>query len=254
ISTEKKIASLDQEIEATHLSTFLALVEKRKQGIPIAYLIGYKNFFGYKIKVTSRVLIPRPETETILEHVIEKVRGIFPNKDNLVMADVGTGSGEIALVLSKAFPKAKIIASDISSQAIEVAKENLSSHEAKSVTLLKSDLLKNYPKTKLDVVVANLPYLSKKVYKKVSPEVKHEPRKALVSGDDGLDHYRELLPLLSNVIDKELLLFLEIDPHQFKDLSRSILKHFPNSEINPIWSLDRKTKIGLEAQIKNVLT
>ncbi|MBU1167066.1 peptide chain release factor N(5)-glutamine methyltransferase, partial [Patescibacteria group bacterium] len=122
ISTEKMIASLDQEIEATHLSTFLALVEKRKQGTPIAYLIGYKEFFGYQIKVTPDVLIPRPETETILEHAIKSIQNHLPKKTNLALADIGTGSGEIALVLSKAFPKAKILASDISSQALKVAK------------------------------------------------------------------------------------------------------------------------------------
>lgn len=249
VSHEKLLATLDQEISKKQQKRFEKIIKRRKEGVPMAYLLGCKEFFGYEIKVTPDVLIPRPETETILEFAIGEIKKT--KKEKILIADIGTGSGGISLVMSKAFPKSKIIATDISKKALKVAAINLKTHKIRNVKLTQSDLLENIKKQKFDVVVSNLPYLSEKVYHKVQAEVKKEPKPALVAKEDGMAFYYRLVRTLKPFVKNNSLIFLEIDPHQYESLKKKISECFPNSRTLPIKSLSNKKEaiIGLYSHL-----
>ncbi|MBU1118455.1 peptide chain release factor N(5)-glutamine methyltransferase [Patescibacteria group bacterium] len=253
----KLLAHPKRKLTKKQASRFDSLIKKRKIHIPIAYLTSEKEFYGLKIIVSQDVLIPRPETETIIEYAKNVIKKDTKNKKHYCIADVGTGSGAIAVTLGKLFPKTTIIASDISKKVLSVVKANLDKHTVSNVTILLSDLLKKYPKDlKINTVIANLPYLSEDVYLDVQPEIHYEPKEALVAKNYGLYFYEELIESLEPFIDKKMLLFLEIDPHQYTALKKLITKKYPKTKIAPIEALSspkrknaKKIKIGLAATI-----
>lgn len=165
--------------------SFEALVARRRLGEPIAYLTGEKEFYGLKLKVDRRALIPRPETE---ELVLEALK-LNPSS----VADIGTGSGAIALALAAHLPKAKLYASDISDEALDLARENAELLKLTSrIRFLKGNLLESLPEP-VALIVANLPYIMTDWVKNLTPEIREfEPEMALDGGTDGLKWYREL--------------------------------------------------------------
>ena len=184
-------------------SRITQLFEQRSDGVPIAYLLGKKAFFGRDFAVDERVLIPRPETEILVEHAIKHVRTL-PDNSKPVILDIGTGSGAIAISIAHHVPNARIAASDISQDALEAAGENARMHGVSDrITFFRSDLLENIPLVRLSIlrsplcILLNLPYLPAQAYETAPIEeatrgIRFEPAAALVSGGDGLDHYRAL--------------------------------------------------------------
>lgn len=182
------------------------LVGRALKHEPVQYLAGYAWFFGLKIKVDPRVLIPRPATETIVEHVLQHARataGSATRGDGLFIADVCGGSGCIAIALLKNLPGARAVATDICTDAATLARENAIEHGvADRLDILVGDLLQpllDHPTTRgvesLDYLVSNPPYIPDDEWPAVEPNVKnHEPTKALRGGEDGLDFIRRLLP------------------------------------------------------------
>jgi release factor glutamine methyltransferase len=164
---------------------FQELVEHRRCSEPIAYLIGYKEFYGMKLKTDPRALIPREETEDL---VIEALR-LSPKS----VADLGTGAGPVALAMAKHLPMAKIYASDISSEAIALAKENAEALGlSERITFLTGHLAEPL-QDPVELITANLPYVRNWMIPELPPEIKdHEPRIALDGGDNGLKLYDEL--------------------------------------------------------------
>lgn len=258
---EKILAHPEETVGPRAQKRFEKLINKRVAGFPVAYLTGVKEFYGFEFLVTPSVLIPRPETEMILEFAIKKIKSIrrAPGNAPLQIADVGTGSGAAAIVFAKNFPESKIYASDISKRALKIATKNLKRHKISNVTLIQSDLLKNYPRVKFDFIFANLPYLSPEVYAKTSKDVKNEPKKALLGGKGGLCFYQKLIASLEPFVNnnKSVLryaptsIFLEIDAHQFLALKKILKKQFPKRVIEPIYNLEQKNILGLYAVLKN---
>lgn len=167
---------------------FLSLLQKRRKGIPYAYLTHEKEFFGLSFYVDHRVLIPRPETELLVEETIERAKTFAKPK----ILDLGTGSGCIAISLAKYLPEAQIIASDISKGALKVAEKNMKRHHSQSrVKLMHGDLLKPFRKIAFDIIVMNPPYVPRHEFSFVEPEVKkYEPHLSLWGGKDGLFYFR----------------------------------------------------------------
>ncbi|MFA5842480.1 MAG: peptide chain release factor N(5)-glutamine methyltransferase [Candidatus Gracilibacteria bacterium] len=169
------------------------------KGESVAYLIGEKEFFGLKFKVDSRVLVPRPETEHLVEAVLARVQDSGLTEPRIL--DVGTGCGAIALALAHTLPQAQVFASDVSPEAIEVARENAERLGlSKRVSFFISDLLESFPREALrpDVIVANLPYIGTEKFNFVEKSVKKfEPHVALFASSDGLDLYRRLFEQIS---------------------------------------------------------
>lgn len=189
---------------------FFRLIVKRIKNYPIAYILGYKYFYGLKFKVNKHVLIPRPETETLIDEIIK----LKPEK--ITILDVGTGSGCIAISLGTKLQNVNIIASDISQKALRIAKKNARLNNTKNIQFIKSDLLTGIENKDVDIIVANLPYV-KKDYKNES--IKYEPRSALYSSKDGLSHYKKLLYQIKELKFSPKYIFLEIDPDQVEILT-----------------------------------
>jgi len=195
-------------------SSYKKLLTKRLGGAPIAYLTGKKEFFGIPISVNKNVLIPRPETELLVETALQAVR----EKRNPKILEIGTGSGAIAIAILANLPKACVTATDIKKSALNIAKKNAFRGELKNkIIFIQSDLFSRVKKRKWDLVIANLPYLSEKegVYLK---GVTGEPASALIGGKNGYEVIERLILEMKNVSFKTLL--LEIDPR----ISNYILK------------------------------
>lgn len=206
----------DYPLKNNEINSYREMIKKRAQRIPVAYIIEKKEFMSLEFKIKAGVLIPRPETENLVESVID-----YCQKNQLEQAqiiDVGTGSGAIAISLAHYLPKSKVVGVDISAQALKLAQQNMKKHElAQRMNILKSDLLTEFIKRKIkgiDVIVSNPPYISQAEMRELPPEVKKEPETALAAGEDGLDYYRRLIPQAKKVLKKDGKLFLEISYQQ----------------------------------------
>jgi len=187
---------------------FDALVDRRAIGEPIQYIVGETEFYGLPFRVTPDVLIPRPETEHLVEKALELAGG-FPQPR---IVDVGTGSGAIAVALAHNLPHAQITALDISRPALEIARENAGRNGVSGrIRFLQSDLLASVADERFEMVVSNPPYVPTVDRDSLSVEVReHEPASALFAGADGLDVYRRLIPAAFSLLEAGGFLALEI--------------------------------------------
>ncbi|MDE0505761.1 MAG: peptide chain release factor N(5)-glutamine methyltransferase [Candidatus Poribacteria bacterium] len=175
-----------------HLSTFRELIKKRTANVPVSYLTSRKEFFSLEFYVDSRVLIPRPETEVLVENVLQV------QEAPCQLIDIGTGSGAIAISLAANRPEWEILATDISAEALEVAQKNAVVHQcADRLTFQQGNLfepLETLPESRFDWIVSNPPYVSTKEYPFLPHDVRdHEPETALLAGTDGLDVIVDIL-------------------------------------------------------------
>lgn len=212
-------------------------VQKLLAGKPLAYVLGITDFYNCKIKVNEKVLIPRPETETLCEFVIKENK----NK-NLEVLDLCTGSGCIAIALAKNMPSFNLSASDISLDALGLAQENAILNNVQ-VDFMQSNLLQNVNKV-FDIIVSNPPYLSELDFKNAPKSVvDFEPNLALFGGKDGLNFYREIAITAPNKLKENGLLYLEVGDMQAKDVSQILQEHFCEIEIKrDLFGVDRFVK------------
>lgn len=189
----------DRHLNEVELSRFEDLVRQRMRHVPVAYLVGFKAFYGLDITVDSRVLIPRPETELLVERVLTEVRRLIADGQSRPrVADIGTGSGAIAVALAVNAPELIIYATDVSDDALEVAAQNFWRYGVgEQVQLLPGALLDPLPEP-VDIIVANLPYIATADLKSLPPQVRtFEPILALDGGPDGLQVIGKLLAMLA---------------------------------------------------------
>ena len=216
IDYNKFVMDMDNEFETDKSLEyeFISRIEKRKKHIPLQYIINKQNFYGLDLYVNESVLIPRYDTENIVDCIVKDFEG---SKDISVL-DLCTGSGCIAISLKKnGFEK--VFALDISDKALEVAKHNAYIHSA-DITFIKSDLYKELPNDiRFDLIVSNPPYIRTGEIEKLDDEVKDfEPKLALDGGKDGLDFYKKILNLSKDFINKNGSLYFEIGYDQAKDV------------------------------------
>ena len=179
----------DRPLLATELADIRALIKRRQAGESVAYLVGKKEFWGLELAVDARVLVPRPDTETLIEEARARLEGVEAPR----IADVGTGSGALAVTLAKLRPDAVVFASDVSAGALEVARGN-AERLGVAVTFLEGDLAAPLlPHAPFRLIVANLPYIPSADLAALPPEVRAEPALALDGGADGLDLVRRLI-------------------------------------------------------------
>jgi len=193
ISGESFYSCPEREVSKSHASKFLRLVSKRLDGMPLAYVLGEKEFWSIGFKVSPGVLIPRPETELLIENVIA-----LSSKENELIADIGTGAGNIAVSLAKELPQARIVASDVSQQALKQAKMNAGLQKISTIEFVRGSLFGPLQKLgfqgKCDFIVSNPPYVSEEEWETLPEEIKnHEPRRALVAGKSGLEIIKRLI-------------------------------------------------------------
>ena len=211
------------------LGDYQVLIARRAEREPVAYLIGHKEFFGLDFAVTPGVLIPRPETERLVE-VALRIGGASPAP--IALADVGTGSGAIAVTLAVHMPAAHVFAADVSAAALAVARHNAARHGvADRVHCLQADLLTPL-KGAFQLIVANLPYLSRADLAAAPPEVAHwEPRPALDGGPDGLAAIRRLLTMVVDRLRPAGALLAEIGAGQGADVLALAHHHLPGAMV-----------------------
>jgi release factor glutamine methyltransferase len=219
----------DRPLTPKELACYREWVARRAAREPLAYIVGQREFFGLEFSVDSRVLIPRPETELLVEHALR-----FKRKADgaTSVADVGAGSGALAVVLALHLPAAVVYALDRSEAALAVVADNARRHGvAARVCCLQGDLLEPLPGP-VDLVVANLPYVAAEEWESLQPEIRlYEPRAALDGGPQGLSLIRRLLATAGPYIRPNGALLLEIGAGQGAAVTAMARGHFPQAEI-----------------------
>ncbi len=248
-----------RKLSSFQVKSLSSMVKRREKAEPIAYILGYKDFCGLRFKVDRNVLIPRPETEQIVESVKLKVESL--RQKNIRVLDVGTGSGCIIVSLAhmwatrmtlaprKGHPCVEFYASDISHQALKVAKQNAKVHfhtrlyEGKKIKFIQSDLLEKV-RVEPDIIIANLPYGWRGVrnrFSSVKDGLRFEPQGALYAGEKGLGLIKKLLVQIAARKKQPKFIYLEFDPRQKKALAVIIKKYLPKAgaefhkDFNNMW-------------------
>lgn len=247
---EYLFAHPESELNLTQLKKYNFFTKRCRCGEPIAYISGKKEFFGFDFEVDRNILIPRPETELL----VEKVLDLVPKVEPLTIIDIGTGSGNIIISIVKNIPaeqrrKMKFYATDISKKALSVAKKNAAKHKvAKYIKFVKSDLLDFIREKKIKgnaLIVASLPYVSDGLYKKNKDALKYEPKNALLSKKNGLGHYEKLIKQARKILfNDHCAMIIEISPEQKQLLARIIKKELPMARISFSKDLSGKTRIA----------
>ncbi len=219
------------------------LIERRLRREPSAYIVSRKEFYGIDFYVDSRVLIPRPETEILIDAALEFAKDnstwLLSQRGAILIADVGTGCGAIAISLALNLPQSRVYATDISSSAIQVAKLNCEYHKVtEQITLFQGNLLEPVPQ-RVDIIIANLPYIKSSELPRLSPEIAgYEPRVALDGGRSGLDLIRQLVEQAGEKINPKGCLLLEIGQKQEKEVVPVIYRYFKKVEYELIPDLN----------------
>ena len=250
-------------------------ISQRCQGVPLAYLTGEKEFYGLNFKVNKHVLIPRPETEMMVDLIVDRKSWNVDRKT--IIIDVGTGSGCIIISIAKALTSAQFpisppgedppradnfqfLATDISKPALTVARKNANLHGVKDIIKFKTGNLLEplYPDLRSAIrdtritICANLPYLTPKDFRE-SPTIKKEPKTALIGGSDGLKYYRELFKQVRSVIrhPSSVIIMCEIDPSQVKKIRQMAKSLLPEFEVSIEKDLAGKARICMLSSGKN---
>ena len=211
--------NLEKVLSQEEDNLFLKLINERLNNRPIAYIVGNREFMGLDFYVQEGVLIPRPDTEILVEEVIE----IGKNKDEIEILDIGTGSGAITVSLAKYLDNANLTSVDISEIALEVGKKNsISNNVDNKIEFIKSNLFTEIDKDKkFDVIVSNPPYIRKKDVENLESQVKDfEPYTALEGGEDGLDFYRKITEQAKLYLKENGVLAYEVGHDQSEDVSK----------------------------------
>lgn len=243
ISQAQLYTDINQGLSPEQEKAFWRLIECRLSGEPTAYITGHREFYGLDFYVDPAVLIPRPESELL----VEKSLKLAQYQPLATIAEIGTGCGAIAISLAINLPQIKIYATDISASALEVARANCQKHGVTDrVQLLPGDMLEPVPEA-VDLMVANLPYVEESELFASSP-LNSEPRLALDGGADGLDRIRQLCRQLNDKLRPEGYLLLEIGQGQEKAVNNLLHSLFPSTEIEvtpDLGSIDRVVSLHL---------
>lgn len=214
-----KEEALDEKIE----NELKIINDKINEGYPLQYAIGKWNFYGLDLLVDKRALIPRYETEILVDLIIND------NSNNKKILDIGTGSGAISLALSKNLKDSKIIGVDISKNAIDLANENKIKLNINNVEFKESDIFSNIDE-KFDIIVSNPPYINKEDFEKLDNKLYYEPQNALYGGEDGLYFYKKIIKNAKNFLNKNGKIYLEIGYDQ-KDSIINLLEEYGYKQI-----------------------
>lgn len=234
----------ERSLTPTALSNLRQLVNRRIQHEPLAYILGSYEFHGIEFCIDHRTMIPRPETELLVQEAIDSAHHHLPSARQATVADIGTGSGAIAISLALALPQVTIYATDISIPALLVAHTNRQRHGVEEqVKLLQGHLLEPLPR-QADMIVANLPYIANREMQTLSPEIADfEPIVALAGGDEGLDKIRLLLDQAADKLHSGGYLLLEIGQGQDEVVSSMIRGRFPQASLAVIPDLHNINRV-----------
>ncbi|MFC1726003.1 peptide chain release factor N(5)-glutamine methyltransferase [candidate division KSB1 bacterium] len=203
--------NFDKPVDPVEINSFRNLIKRRTNKEPVQYILGEIEFMSLPFKINKNVLIPRPETEILVEFIVEQYKDC---ESELYILDIGTGSGNIAVSLAKYLENPRIIATDIWEKILEIAKENAKLNDVDNIIKFKMESIfdvdeKEY--SSFDLIVSNPPYISKEDYKNIQAEVRDfEPDDSVCDNSDGLKYYREIIPKSKKWLSKNGALFFEI--------------------------------------------
>ena len=219
---------LDKQLLIEKYGSLDAIKDKLDNNYPIQYLIGDVDFYGYKIKVDERALIPRFETEGLIELVLNTIKEHNIPVNNIF--DIGTGTGCIDIVLSKKLNNAHISTIDISTDALDLAKENYELNNVDNINVINNDIFKYVVKDKYDLIISNPPYVD--YDEEVDKETKYEPQNAIFADNHGLVFYEYIIKESVNWINDKSIIAFEIGYNQGDYLKKYAKKYYPDSIIN----------------------
>jgi release factor glutamine methyltransferase len=228
----------DRPLREEELEPVRALLRRRAQGEPVAYLLGQREFYGRSFAVTPAVLIPRPDTETLIEAALKQ--------GGTRIADVGTGSGCIAVTMACELPDAHVVATDVSAEALHVARENAQRHGVgERITFVQGDwtqpLREHAP---FDMLLSNPPYVTEAELVELAADVKnYEPHQALVMPGDGLDAYRRILDGIDALLAPNAYAAFEVDPRRAEQVEVLLREHLPQATTQRIHDLTGRDRV-----------
>ena len=250
ISRIQLYTELNHELDHKQEAIFWNLIKRRLCGEPTAYITGHREFYGLDFYVNPNVLIPRPESELLVEKAIK----LAQNHPVSTLAEIGTGCGAIAISLALNLPQAKIYATDISASALEVALFNCQKHRVVNrIRLLQGDMLDPLPEP-VDLIVANLPYIKQSELRQMRSAA-FEPQLALNGGSDGLDKIRQLCCQVSGKLHPQGCLLLEIGQGQGRAVTTFLRRLLPSAkiEVTPdLGGIDRMVSLTLTTSLQPI--
>ncbi len=251
ISEEFFYSHPEQDVSSRRESAYFRLVSVRLEGVPLAYILGEKEFWSLGFKVSPGVLIPRPETEILVERVLA-----LATKGKEIIADIGTGSGNIAVSLASELPQARIVASDISAKALGLAETNAGLHKLSNIRFVRGSLFGPLQKLgfrgKCDFIVSNPPYVSRQEWETLPDEIRdHEPRKALVAGESGLEVIEKLIRLAPAFLKPGGYLCMEIGHGQEESVLSFFGREWSESRSYPDLSGIPRVVLGRTSPIRS---
>lgn len=245
IDRHKLVLYQNTIIDKRILTRFKRLLSRRLKSEPVAYIVGYKEFYSLPFKVNKHVLIPRPETELLVDCAI------YHAKQHATLIDIGTGSGAIAIAIKYNRPDCSVWATDISKDALKVAKQNANTILGKNkIKFLQSSLFDSIPPMIFDVIVSNPPYISPDIYYQLQKDVHYEPKEALLAFDNGFGIIKALIEKAHTFLSDNGLLIIEIG----EDLSPRIqdIATLYNFSISILKDYAHLPRIGILKKIKNI--
>lgn len=263
IKKDQIILNYDNEIKNDKILEFNSLLDKIKNGVPIQYIINKQEFMGLNFYVNDKVLIPQPDTETLVEEVIKYCNIIRKNNyetsvenykennkknlrktntKNMKILDLCTGSGIIGISLCKYLENVEIYASDISTEALDIARKNAEDNNV-LVKFIHSDMFNNIKEKKFDIIVSNPPYIESSVIKNLCNEVQNEPKLALDGGEDGLKFYKIIAEHAQKFLNENGIIFLEIGYDQKEKVEKIFSDYNYYSNIKCIKDLSGNDRV-----------
>lgn len=239
------LANLREELHPEVLAEFQRAVQAHAAGQPVQYIIGSEEFYGRTFQVNEDVLIPRPETEELVYNALQKINKLFGTATGLEMADIGTGSGAIAVTMKLEKPELTVTATDIYGPTLELAQKNAEQNGAE-IKFFQGDLLQPLISKgkKFDIILSNPPYIPEKDIEWMSDIVtKHEPHRALFAGEEGLDSDKRFMAELPAVIKDRALIGFEVGAGQSAAVSALLQKTFPQANIETIYDINGKDRM-----------
>jgi release factor glutamine methyltransferase len=236
------LMDMREEISAEQFDQYWSLIEEHKDGKPVQYIIGSEEFYGRTFSVNEHVLIPRPETEELIVETTSRMKRLFSNND-LTLADIGTGSGAIAITMKAEVPTLKVTATDLSTQALEVAQTN-AAELGVDIKFKHGDLTAPISSEKWDIVLSNPPYIAHDEAPTLSDTVlNYEPHSALFADEQGLQLYKRLAEELPALMNRPALIGLEIGYSQGPAVQSFFQKSFPTAQVDIVKDINGKERM-----------
>lgn len=242
-SHAKLLSEMREEMPLEKFNIFWSMVEEHIKGKPVQYIIGYEWFYGRQFIVDESVLIPRPETEELVLETLNRMNRLWPDGGKLKLADIGTGSGAIAVTMKLEALHLEVTATDISEAAIETASKNAGQLQA-DINFLQGNLTEPIAGQTWDIVLSNPPYISYKEAETLSEVVvDHEPHSALFAEEDGLILYRQLAEQLPFLMNRPGLIGVEIGYSQGEAVKGFFEQNFPDAHVEILQDINGKNRM-----------